>query len=103
MFTRQSMIHGKYHVSTSYLLRNADVGIQEYAGTGYCVDDGQTTYTDKSQMMMSRGSCASQSLKQIAQTNCTKQDDIMSKNGNDKQRFRMLQSNSGAHGGSETG
>ena len=28
-----------------------------------------------------------ESHKQIAQTNRTKQDDVMSKNGNDKQRF----------------
>ena len=32
-----------------------------------------------------------------------RQDDIMSKNGNDEQCFRMLQSNSGAYGGPETG
>ena len=46
---------------------------------GYCVDDGQMTWTDESQMMMSR-----QSHKRIAQTNRTKQDDVMSKNGNDE-------------------
>ena len=35
--------------------------------------------------------------KPITQTNRTKQDDIMSMNGNDEQCFRMLQSNSGAY------
>ena len=78
------------------------MGTQEYVGTGYCVEDGQMTWTDKSQMMTSRRSCTSQSHKQIAQTNCTKQDDITSKNGNDERRFWMLQSNSGAYGGCET-
>ena len=46
MLTRQSMIHGKYHSITGYLLRNNDVGIQEFAGTGYRVDDRQMTWTD---------------------------------------------------------
>ena len=69
---------------------------------GYHVDDGQLTQTDKSQMMMSCWSHTSQLHKQITQTNCTKQDDVMSKNGNDEQRFRMLQSNSGAYGGPDT-
>ena len=41
--------------------------------------------------------------KSIAQTSRTKQDDITSKNGNDKRRFGMLQSNSGAYGVPETG
>ena len=41
--------------------------------------------------------------KQIAQNDHTKQDDIMSKNGNDERCFQMLQSNSGAYGGPETG
>ena len=30
------------------------------------------------------------------------QDEVMSKNGNDKQHFQVLQSNSGAYGGPET-
>ena len=34
--------------------------------------------------------------------NHTKQDDVTSKNGNDKQRFQMLQTNSGAYGGPDT-
>ena len=67
------------------------------------MDDGKMTWTDESQMMTSRWSHTSQSNKQIAQMNCTKQDDVMSKNGNDEQHFRMLQSNSGAYGGPETG
>ena len=57
------MIHGKYHSNTGYLVRNIDVGIQEYVGTGYHVNDGQMTQTDESQMMMSRGSHTSQSHK----------------------------------------
>ena len=39
----------------------------------------------------------------IAQMNRTKQDDVTPKNGNDKRRFGMLQSNSGAYGVPETG
>ena len=103
MLTRQSMIHGKYHGNTGYLLGNVDVGTQEFAGTGYLVDNGQMTWTDKSQMMMSCRGCTSQSHKRITQTNRTKQDDITSKNRNDERCFRMLQSNSGAYGGPETG
>ena len=91
------MIHGKYCGNTSGLLGNIDVGM------GYDVDDGQMTWTDKSQMMTSHWSHTSQSHKRIAQTNHTNQDDVMSKNGNDKQCFWMLQSNSGANGGYETG
>ena len=29
---------------TSYLLSNVDMGIQEFAGMGYCVNDMQTTH-----------------------------------------------------------
>ena len=79
------------------------MGIQEFTGMGYHVDDMQTTWTDESQMMTSRGSHTSQSHKQITQMNRTKQDDIMSRNGNDKRCFRMLQSNLDAYGGPETG
>ena len=43
-----------------------------------------------------------QSHKQIAQNVCGKQDDIMSKNGNDERCFWMLQSNSGSYGVPET-
>ena len=56
-----------------------DVGTQEYAGMGYRVDDGQTTWTDESQMMTSHQSRTSQSHKRITQMNHTKQDDIMSR------------------------
>ena len=70
---------------------------------GNHVNNGQTRWTDESQMMMSHQGRTSQSHKGIAQTKCTKQDDVMSKNGNDKQRFGMLQSNSGAYGVPETG
>ena len=78
------MIHGKYHGNTSYLLRNIDVGTQEFAGTGNHVNDGQRRQTDESQMMTSCQGCTSQLHKRIAQTNRTKQDDVTSKNGNDK-------------------
>ena len=103
MLMQQSTIHGKYHGKTSYLLGNVDMGIWEFMGMGYCVDDMQTMQTDESQMMMSCGSRTNQSHKSIAQTNHTKQDDVTSKNGNDKQCFQMLQSNSGVCGGPETG
>ena len=76
------MIHGKNHGNTSYLLGNVDTGIREFVGAGYRVDDMQTTWADELQMMMSHQSCTSQSHKQIAQTNRTKQDDIMTRNGN---------------------
>ena len=79
------------------------MGIQEIAGMGNHVDDGQTRQTDESQMMTSHRGCTSQLHKQIAQTNRTKQDDVTSKNGNDEQHFRMLQSNSGVYGVPETG
>ena len=62
----------------------------------------QTRRTDRSQMMTSHQGRTSQSHKQIAQTNRTKQDDVMSKNGDDKQCFGMLQSNSGAYEVPET-
>ena len=54
-------------------------------------------------MMTSHRGHTSQSHKQIAQTIHTKQDDVTSKNGNDEQSFRILQSNSGAYGVPETG
>ena len=84
MIIRQSTIHGKYHRNTSYLLGNVDAGTQEFAGTGNCVNKGQTRRTDKLQMMTSRQGCTSESHKRITQTNRTKQDDVTPKNGNDK-------------------
>ena len=72
MLTQQSMIHGKYHGNTGYLLGNVDAGIQEIVGTGYHVDDVQTTWTNESQMMMSCQSRTSQLHKSIAQMNRTK-------------------------------
>ena len=84
MLMQQSMIHGKYHGKTGYLLGNIDAGIWEFAGMGYHVNNMQMMQTDVSQMMMSHGSHTSQSHKSIAQMNRTKQDDIMSKNGNDE-------------------
>ena len=88
------MIRGKYHGNTGYLLENVDAGTLEFAGTGNCVNEGQTRRTDKSQMMMSRQGHTSESHKRITQMNRTKQDDITPKNGNDKRRFGVLQSNS---------
>ena len=54
-------------------------------------------------MMRSRRGHTSESQKQIAQTNRTKKDDVTPKNGNNKRRFGVLQSNSGAYGVPETG
>ena len=51
---------------------------------GYHVDDVQMMRTDELQMMMSCGSRTSQSHKSIAQMNHTNQDDVTSRNGNDK-------------------
>ena len=72
------MIRGKY------LRGNVDAGTQEFAGMGNRVNNGQTRWTDESQMMVSHQGRTSQSHKRIVQTNHTKQDDVMSKNGNDK-------------------
>ena len=70
---------------------------------GNCVNDGKTRCTDKSHMMTSCQDHTSESHKRIAQTNHTMQDDVTPKNGNNKQRFGVLQSNSGAYGVPETG
>ena len=80
-----------------------DAGAQEVAGTGNHVNEGQMRWTDESQVMTSCWGRTSESHKRIAQTNRTKQDDIIPKNENDKQRFGVLQSNSGAYGVPETG
>ena len=63
MITQQSMIHRKYHGKTGYLLGNIDVGIWEFMGMGYHVNDVQMTQTDELQMMTSCGSHTSQSHK----------------------------------------
>ena len=47
--------------------------------------------------------CTSRLHKLIAQTNHTKLDDVTSRNGNDERCFWILQTNSGAYGGPETG
>ena len=60
MITRQSMICGKYHSNTSYLLGNVDTGTQEFAGMGNRVNDRQTRRTDELQMMTSRRGRTSQ-------------------------------------------
>ena len=98
-----STINDTWEISREYQLLTWEPGTQEFAGMGNHVNDRQTRRTDKSQMMMSRRGHTSQSHKRIAQTNCTKQDDVTPKNGNDKRRFGMLQSNSGAYGVPETG
>ena len=79
------------------------MGTQEFVGTGNHVNEGQTRWTDESQMMTTCRGHTSESHKQIAQTNRKKQDDITPKNGNDKRHFGVLQSNSGAYGVPETG
>ena len=56
MLMQQSTVHGKYHGKTSYLLGNIDMGIWEFAGMGYHVNDMQTMQTIKSQLMTSHGS-----------------------------------------------
>ena len=61
MNTQQSMICGKYHSNTGYLLRNIDAGTQGFAGTGNHVNDGEMRRTDESQMMTSRRGRTSQS------------------------------------------
>ena len=70
---------------------------------GNRVNERQTRWTDESQMMTSCRGRTSESHKQVAQTNRTKQDDVTPKNGNNKQCFGVLQSNSGAYGVPETG
>ena len=70
---------------------------------GNCVNEGQMRRTDGLQMMTSYRGRTSESYKQTAQTNRTKQDDVTPKNGNDKRCFGVLQRNSGAYGVPETG
>ena len=65
MLTQQSMIRGKYHGNTGYLLGNIDAETQEFAGMGNCVNNGQTRWTDELQMMTSRRGHTSQSHKRI--------------------------------------
>ena len=84
MIIRQSTIRGKYHGNTGYLFGNIYAGTQEFIGMGNCVNEGQTRWTDKSQMMTSCRGHTSESHKRIAQTNSTKQDDVAPKNGNNK-------------------
>ena len=56
MLTQQSMICGKYHGKTGYLLENVDTGIGEFVGTGYHVDDVQMMQSIELQLMTSCGS-----------------------------------------------
>ena len=65
------MICGKYHGNTGYLLGNVDAGTQEFAGMGNHVNEGQTRWTDESQMMTSRWGRTSELQKQIAQSKMT--------------------------------
>ena len=91
MIIQQSMMRGKYQWGyTGYLLKNVDAGTQEFPGMGNCVNKGQMRWTDELQMMTSRWGHTSESHKQIAQINCTKQHDITPKNGNDKRSFGVL-------------
>ena len=68
---QQSTIHRKYHGKNSYLLGNVHVGIEEFTGTGYHVDNVQMMQTTESQLMTSCGSRTKQSHKSIAQMNHT--------------------------------
>ena len=102
MLTQQSTICRKYHSNTGYLLRNVDAGTQEFAGTGNRVNDGQTRQTDETDRRVAVDDVTSGPHKSIAQMNRTKKDDVMSKNGNDKRCFGVLQNNSGAYGVPET-
>ena len=52
----QSTVHGKYHGKTGYLLGNVDMGIWEFVGMGYHVNDVQTMQTTELQLMTSCGS-----------------------------------------------
>ena len=76
MLMQQSMIHRKYHGKTGYLLGNVDMGIQEFMGMGYCVNDVQMMQTIEFQLMMScevaQNNHTNQLHKRIAQTNCTR-------------------------------
>ena len=45
MLMQQSMICGKYHWKTGYFLLNVHVGIGEFVGMGYHVDDMQMMQT----------------------------------------------------------
>ena len=69
---------------TGYLFGNVYAVIGGIEGMGYCVDHEQTIQTVESQLMMSSGSHTKQTQKSIAQMNRTRQDDVTSKNGNDK-------------------
>ena len=84
MLMQQSMICGKYHGKIGYLLGNVHTGIGGIVETGYCVDDVQMMQTVELQLMASCGSYTEQSHKKITQNNHARQDDIMSKNGNDE-------------------
>ena len=59
--------------------------------------------TDEMDRRVADDDITSGSHKSITQLNRTKQDDVTPKNGNNKQCFGMLQSNSGAYGVPETG
>ena len=72
MLMQQSTIHRKYHRKTGNLLRNVDVGIREFVGMGYHVNDMQMMQTIESQLMTSHGSHTKRSHKSIAQTNRTR-------------------------------
>ena len=70
--------------NTGYLLSNVYAGIGEIMGMGYHVDNMQTMETVKLLLMTSQGSHTKQLHKLITQIDHTRQDDVMSKNGNVK-------------------
>ena len=59
--------------------------------------------TSESHKRIAQTNRTNKSHKRVAQTSRTKQDDVTPKNGNNKQCFGVLQSNSGAYGVPETG
>ena len=71
MLIQQSMICGKYHRNTGYLLRNIDAGTQEFTGMGNRVNDRQTRQTDELQLMRYGWVRTSPSHKRITQNKMT--------------------------------
>ena len=69
MHTQQSTVHVKYHGKTGYLLGNINVGIHEFTGMEYHVNNVQTM---KNQVAVDDVTWKShKSHKTIAQINCT--------------------------------
>ena len=92
--------------NTSYLLGNVYMGIGEFAGTGYHVDNVQMMQTVESQLMTSCGSCTKRSHKSIPQINCTNElhETITQDKMTSHPRMEMTNDAFGAaYGGPETG